>query len=79
MTRRAKGCAETLKHLDDYLDRELSPQEIAEVEAHLAECDDCQDEFSVEQELLDCVKEKLRHLRVPADLMQRIAARIAEE
>ena len=79
MTRRAKNCAETLKHLDDYLDRELSPGEIAEVEAHLAECDDCNDEFSVEKELLDCVRDKLRHLRVPADLMKRIAARIAEE
>ncbi|MFI5208687.1 MAG: anti-sigma factor family protein [Gemmatimonadales bacterium] len=79
MNKRAKGCAETLKHLDDYLDRELSPKEIAEVEAHLAECSDCHDEFSVERELLDCVREKLRHLRVPADLMKRIAARIAEE
>lgn len=79
MTKRAKNCAETLKHLDDYLDRELSPNEIAEVESHLAECADCHDEFSVEQELLDCVREKLRHLRVPADLMQRIAARIAQE
>ena len=79
MSKRPRNCADTLKHLDDYLDRELSPGEIADVEAHLAECDDCHDEFSVERELLDCVREKLRHLRVPADLMKRIAARIAAE
>jgi anti-sigma factor (TIGR02949 family) len=79
MTKRVKGCAETLKHLDDYLDRELSKEEVAEVEAHLADCDDCNEEFSVEREVLECVREKLRHLKVPADLMKRIAARIAEE
>jgi anti-sigma factor (TIGR02949 family) len=79
MTGRPKNCAETLRHLDDYLDRELSPKEIAEVEEHLKGCADCHDEFSVERELLDCVREKLRHLRVPADLMKRIAARIAQE
>ena len=35
------NCKETLAHLDDYLDRELSPQEIKQVEWHLRICHHC--------------------------------------
>jgi anti-sigma factor RsiW len=36
------GCGEVLRRLSDYLDGELSPEEVARVEAHLRGCDRCE-------------------------------------
>jgi anti-sigma factor RsiW len=36
------GCGEVLRQLSDYLDGELSPEEVARVEAHLRGCDRCE-------------------------------------
>ncbi len=69
------SCFETFRRLDDYLDRELSADELAAVEAHLADCRTCTDEFAVEREVLELLKAKLRRLKAPGGLMARIAAR----
>ena len=50
------NCAETYQRLQDYLDRELTPEEIAAVEAHLALCGMCAEEYRFEESVL-------RHVR----------------
>jgi anti-sigma factor (TIGR02949 family) len=71
-------CAEVCRRLDDYVDRELSDADVAAVDKHLSFCTDCADEFAVERELLDCIREKLKSVRVPPGLKARIAERLAQ-
>jgi anti-sigma factor (TIGR02949 family) len=72
-------CKETFRRLDDYLDRELSADETAAVARHLEDCAVCAEEFAVEHELIDALKEKLRHLKAPEGLMARIVRRLEAE
>ncbi len=71
-------CAEVFERLDDYVDRELAPADLREVESHLARCAACADEFAVERDLLMAVRAKLASIRVPADLRARIEARLRQ-
>lgn len=41
MSPKAMSCEEVIERLFDYLDRELDPQEAADVERHLHRCRDC--------------------------------------
>lgn len=72
-------CEEVFARLDDYLDRELTAEEMRLVREHLATCAACASEYRFEAGVLEGVREKLRRLAVPADLMARISARIAAE
>jgi anti-sigma factor (TIGR02949 family) len=75
----SESCAETFKRLDDYVDRELTPEEAQEVARHLERCARCADEFAVESDLLEMLKEKLRHIAAPPGLMDRIRRRLEDE
>jgi anti-sigma factor (TIGR02949 family) len=70
-------CEEAFRRLDDYLDRELSAEEMEMVREHLEICAICAPEFSFEASVLRGVRAKLRHLDVPADLRGRIAKALA--
>lgn len=72
------GCAEAFRRLDDYLDRELSAEEMAMVREHLEICAVCATEFKFERSVLDQVREKLRRLDVSPALAQRIARALDE-
>jgi anti-sigma factor (TIGR02949 family) len=69
-------CEEAFRRLDDYLDRELGPDERLQVEEHLRICEVCTREFVFEASVLTGVRRKLRTLSAPADLQARIAARL---
>lgn len=71
-------CAETFARLDDYLDRELAPQELDEVAAHLETCVVCAGEFEIERQLLEVIRGKLRRVRAPADLMAKVSSRLRD-
>ena len=58
-------CDETFSRLNDYLDRELSPEEMRLVEEHLAVCAYCVLEFAYEANVLREVRTKLRSIRAP--------------
>ncbi|HEY2805259.1 MAG TPA: zf-HC2 domain-containing protein [Gemmatimonadales bacterium] len=73
------SCAETIKRLDDYLDRELMADDLAAVELHLSRCAMCSEEFKVEKELLDAVRAKLARIRLPAGFRERLAVRLLQE
>ena len=70
-------CEEMLRRLDDYLDRELSPEEITRVEEHLLDCEACIREFGFEASVLRAVRSKLRDVEVPQTLMDRVAMSLA--
>jgi len=61
-------CLETVRRLDDYLDRELSATETVEVERHLEVCDRCLKRFQFEGAVLDDLRTKLRRVPVPDTL-----------
>jgi len=79
VTPHAITCREAFARLDDYLDRELAPDEVEVVKGHLEVCAVCAAEFALEQELLEGIRAKLVHLRMPAGLMAKISAKLAQE
>jgi len=72
-------CEEMFRRLDDYMDRELSPEEAALVREHLETCAVCAAEYRFESSMLTSVREKLRRIAAPPDLLRRISARIAKQ
>lgn len=72
-------CAQAFARLDDYTDRELTPQELAEVGRHLDTCATCAGEFRVEAYLLEEIRRKLRRIKAPADLMAKVSSRLRSE
>ncbi len=71
-------CEEVFQRLDDYLDRELAAEEMQLIREHLETCTVCASEHRFESGVLSEVREKLRRIAVPPDLMAKIAARLDE-
>jgi len=67
-------CEEAFRRLDDYLDRELSAEEMSLVHDHLDICAGCAREFNFEASVLRGVREKLRQIDLPDSLQARILA-----
>lgn len=67
-------CEEAFRRIDDYVDRQLAPDEMELVREHLVTCAACAHEFRFEASLLHGVKEKLRHIDLPNELQARILA-----
>ena len=65
-------CEEAFRRLDDYLDRELSAEEMTLVHEHLDICAGCAREFNFEASVLRGVREKLRQIDLPDSLQARI-------
>lgn len=72
-------CEELFRRLDDYLDRELDADEMRMIREHLETCAVCASEYSFEQSVLRNVREKLRRIQAPPDLMSKISRMIAEK
>jgi anti-sigma factor (TIGR02949 family) len=71
------NCEEAFRRLGDFLDRRLDPEETRIVEEHLRICDWCAREFNFEASVLQGLKERLRQLSAPPDLVSRILSRLA--
>jgi anti-sigma factor (TIGR02949 family) len=71
-------CEEMFRRLDDYLDHELTPEEMRKAEAHLAECAQCASEHRFERGVLDAVRSKVQRLQVPPDLASNVFRRLAD-
>ena len=69
-------CEQVFRRMDDYLDRELAPREVAQVRAHLETCAACTKEFAFEASVLETLKAKLRRVSIPPSLRERIARRL---
>lgn len=66
-------CQQAFSRLYEYLDRVLSPEEEAQVQQHLAICEDCVRHFQFEEQLLTTIREKCQTGRAPEGLRRRIA------
>ena len=70
------SCSETILRLDEYVDRALAPAELRLVEAHLEHCLRCANQFRFETSLVRSIRERLRRIEVPADLMASVLRRL---
>jgi anti-sigma factor (TIGR02949 family) len=61
-------CEQVFAKLDDYLDRELCPEESRRVQEHLQVCARCAAEFEFEASLLKEIRMKVRRIQAPAQL-----------
>jgi anti-sigma factor (TIGR02949 family) len=66
-------CEQTFRRLDDYLDRELSPEQMQLVREHLEVCAVCAAEYTFEASVLKQVRAKLQRIDAPADLLAKIS------
>jgi anti-sigma factor (TIGR02949 family) len=71
-------CLEVLSRLDDYVDRELSAEEMGRVSEHLESCEVCLAEHRFESSLLREIPPKLERIAAPVDLIDRISRAIGE-
>jgi anti-sigma factor (TIGR02949 family) len=70
------SCEETFLRLDDYLDRELDAGERQLVEGHLADCEVCTAEYRFEATVLEGLRNRLRRVRLPDGVRERLLARL---
>jgi anti-sigma factor (TIGR02949 family) len=71
-------CEQAFSRIDDFLDRELSAEEMKLVQEHLDTCAACSTEFKFEATLIQGVRDKLRRIAVPPDLLSRISRKLAD-
>ena len=50
------NCTDCLEKLDQYLDRELTDSELAEVKRHLEDCPPCEDHYQLQVHMRRVVK-----------------------
>jgi mycothiol system anti-sigma-R factor len=72
-------CEEVFERLDDYLDRELSVEEMRLVREHLETCAVCASEHRFETGVINGIRDKLTRIAVPTGLRTRISALLAAE
>lgn len=72
-------CEQAFKRLDDYVDRELSPDEQRLVSEHLQTCQTCASEFTFEAGVLDGVRDRLRRIAAPPGLLDRVLGKLRSE
>lgn len=71
-------CQDCLGRLYTFLDKELSPEDVAEVQRHLARCDGCSDHFAFEERFLDRIRGASVDERAPERLRRAIVLRLRE-
>jgi anti-sigma factor RsiW len=69
-------CEQMFERLDDYLDRELAPGEMAAAHAHLEACAVCAGEYRFDETVLRRVRERLARNEPPAGLLGAIRGRL---
>ena len=72
-------CIEVFNRLDDYLDRNLSDEELALVARHLEDCLMCANEYRFEATVLEGIKTRLRRIEMPAHVLSSIMLRLQAE
>jgi anti-sigma factor (TIGR02949 family) len=70
------NCEEAFRQLNDFLDRRLAPTEMKRIEEHLEICAWCAREFNFETSVLLGVKERLRQLELPPDLVTKVLSQL---
>jgi mycothiol system anti-sigma-R factor len=71
-------CASVLKDVWLFLDDEMNPLNRAAVEAHLDGCEPCLEEANLDQKLKALLHSKCGGDRAPAQLREKLAARLQQ-
>ncbi len=72
-------CEETFRRLEDYVDRELSAEEMERVREHLKTCEGCAHEFHFHEQTLQSLRNRLQRIAMPPALLSRITQAIRQE
>lgn len=65
-------CEQVFQRINDYLDRELSGEETALVQAHLDTCTQCASEYAFEGTVIAELKAKLRRIDLPPAVLEKV-------
>lgn len=65
-------CKQTIEHLYQFIDRELSDEERREVQAHLDRCPPCREHFRFEENVLSLIGQRCRQVSAPDELKERV-------
>ena len=68
------SCQKIQEIVHPYIDRELDLLQVAEVESHLAQCDDCDLIYRGQIALRSSLQDSSFYYRAPADLKRRLAS-----
>ncbi len=71
-------CEEAFRRLDDFIDRQLSADEMRLVQEHLDVCAQCTREFNFEVSVINGVRGRLSRIAAPPNLLSRIASVLKE-
>ncbi len=71
-------CQDCLELLYEYLDKELSAEDLATVRRHLDDCRGCSGHFFFEEHLIRKIHDACADDRAPDQLRQRIVLRLRE-
>jgi len=77
-SRETYSCEDAFRRLDDYIDRNITGAELEHVERHLQECEACAREFDFEHSFIREVRSKLRRIKAPAHLIDRISTGLTD-
>ncbi len=69
-------CSEVLHHIYEYLDGEMSPEDVKRVATHLAECRPCLAEHDLDAAVKAVVKRSCTDQAAPASLRMQVVERI---
>ena len=69
-------CSEVLHHIYEYLDGEMSPDEVRRVATHLAECRPCLAEHDLDAAVKQVVKRSCTDQPAPATVRMQVVQRI---
>lgn len=73
-----RSCSQVFARLDDWVDRELTPADLEQIEKHLEICAICASEFRLEGTLLRSIREKVQRIALPPGFEARIWHRVTE-
>ena len=73
------NCMETLRHLWDYLDDQMTPEGAERLRAHIAACNSCSRYEDFQERFLAQVSQIRADLGAPASLREKLAEKLKEQ
>ncbi len=70
------NCVNLLGSLSEYIDGELNPELCAEIEKHLAGCEDCRVVLNTTRRTIDLVRMPIEKPAIPDDVRERLFKRL---
>jgi mycothiol system anti-sigma-R factor len=71
-------CRDVFERLESFVDRELRPDEMALVQAHLDLCARCTHQYRFEEGVLETLRRKLQRIAVPPGLRDKVLTSLRE-